>query len=148
MLKFKVNQRELQKAAAEIRKEWEEEVAERLIILFDRAIEFQWVQFRPEGYNDDTGQLRSSTGYILFHNGKIIHEKFELSHYGTDKAPGLKEGRDYAFAQLRPSKGFGAWFVAGMEYAGYVQAKAYSVLMHAEMEINKNFLKELDDIVL
>lgn len=146
MFKVKLKQGELNRFKKEVLQEWNDQVQAKLIALFDKALELQWVQFRPEGYNDDTGQLRSSTGYILFLDGKVIHEKFELSTYGTDRAPGLKEGRDYAFKFLRKSKGFGAVFVAGMDYAGYVQAKSFSVLIHAEMEIDKNLWRELDEI--
>lgn len=148
MIKFKLDTNELKRFTNEIIEEWESEVLQSLISICDEAIELQWVQFRPEGYNDQTGQLRSSTGYIIYHNGKIVKERFELSAYGTDKSPGLKAGKEYAFSILRESDGWGIIFVVGMEYASYVQGKGFSALKHAEVIFNKGFYESLDRIVL
>lgn len=104
---------------------------QRLIELCDERIELQREKVSPEGYNDQTGQLRSSVGYIIYRDGKIRHENFELAPYGTDKAPGLKAGRELALSQLRITEGWGVVLVAGMDHAGWVQAMGRSVLASA-----------------
>lgn len=94
---------------------------QRLIELCDERIEIQRAKVSPEGYNDQTGQLRSCVGYIIYRDGKIRHENFKLAPYGTDKAPGLKAGRDLALRQLRITHGWGVVMVAGMEYASWLE---------------------------
>jgi len=148
MIKLSIAKSEIDRLAAQVVAEWEEEVLDKMTALCDRAIEEQWLKFRPEGYNDQTGQLRSSTGYIIYHNGKVVREMFKQANYGTDKAPGLKAGREYAFGMRRESVAWGVLFVAGMEYASYVQGKGFSTLDTAEMIVEKNLLKELDSITL
>lgn len=148
MIKFKIEETELNRFADEVLKDWVDQVLQRLTMLCDDAIEQQWIQFRPQGYDDQTGQLRSSTGYIIYYNGKIMKERFELSPYGTDKYPGMKAGKEYAFSFLRESTGWGITFVAGMEYASYVQGKGFSTLKHAEVIFNKGFYAKLDSIVI
>jgi len=95
---------------------------QRLIELCDERIAIQRAKVSPEGYNDQTGQLRSSVGYIIYRDGKVLHENFELAPYGTDKAPGLKAGRDLALSQLRITQGWGVVMVAGMEYASWLES--------------------------
>ncbi len=95
---------------------------QRLVELCDERITLQRAKVSPEGYNDQTGQLRSSVGYIIYRDGKIRHENFELAPYGTDKAPGLKAGRERALSQLRITEGWGVVMVAGMEYASWLES--------------------------
>ena len=95
---------------------------QRLVELCDERISIQRAKVSPEGYNDQTGQLRSSVGYIIYRDGKIRHENFELAPYGTDKAPGLKAGRELALSQLRITEGWGVVMVAGMEYASWLES--------------------------
>lgn len=146
MISFKISESSLNKLREQIKESWESEVLAKLIKVCDKAIENQWAKFRPDGYDDQTGQLRSSTGYILYYNGKVMHDRFELANYGSDKAPGLKTGRDLAFAKLRESKGWGILFVAGMEYASYVQGKNFSVLSDAELILSEDLYRELNSI--
>lgn len=108
----------IQKQLAEI----DSQFLQRLIELCDERIEIQRAKVSPEGYNDQTGQLRSSVGYIIYRDGKIRHENFELAPYGTDKAPRLKAGRELAFSQLRITEGWGVVMVAGMEYASWLES--------------------------
>lgn len=97
-------------------------ILQRFIELCDERIQIQRNKISPEGYDDRTGQLRSSVGYLIYKNGKVVHENFKLSPYGTDKEPGIKEGRQLAFGQLRASEGWGIIMVAGMEYASWLES--------------------------
>ena len=63
-------------------------------------------------YQDQTGNLRSSIGYIIAKDGVIIQENVEC------KAEGVAQARNIAREVLRDnSKGFILIVVAGMEYA-------------------------------
>ena len=149
MIKISASQSSLKQLEKEIMKAMEDEVLNRLVKVCDKAIKLQWAKFRADGgYNDQTGQLRSSTGYIIYYNGKIMKERFELANYGTDRTPGLKEGRDYAFAKLREAYGWGILFVAGKEYASYVEGKNLSVLRDAELIISDELYSELNQILI
>lgn len=81
------------------------------------------------GFDDITGNLRSSIGFIIIYDGKIVNENFEASDTGTDKATGLGLGRSYAekIGKDYP-KGYALITVAGMEYAAAVEALNYDVI--------------------
>lgn len=116
--------------------------------VLERALAIQRAKMRQDGgYNDDTGQLRSSTGGIIYRDGKVLFEDFQLSPYGSDKAPGLKEGRDLAFAQLRVSKGWGITIVAGMEYASWVESRySLTVISEARKEVEKSLEQAFEEV--
>jgi hypothetical protein len=119
-------------------KKAEAETLEKFKMVLSEALDIQRATMRMDGgYDDQTGQLRSSTGGIIFKDGKVLFEDFELSPYGTDKAPGLKEGRELAYAQLRSSKGWGIILVAGKEYAGWVEGRGLTVITLAQGELEK-----------
>lgn len=118
-----------------------------------RALEIQRAKMRPEGYNDDTGQLRSSTGGMIYRDGTILHEDFQLAPYGTDKAPGLAEGREKALREVRlarasgDSQGWGITLVAGMEYASWVEkAHGLSVVEDALSEVERSLDQAFNEI--
>lgn len=74
-------------------------------------------------YQDQTGNLRSSIGYIIAKNGIIIQENIE------GKAEGRAHAKEVASEVLRESpKGFILIVVAGMEYAAAVESKGYDVI--------------------
>lgn len=116
--------------------------------VLERALAIQRAKMRQDGgYNDDTGQLRSSTGGIIYRDGKVLFEDFQLSPYGSDKAPGLKEGRDLALAELRESKGWGITLVAGKEYASWVESRhGLSVLTDAQLEVEKSLEQAFEEV--
>lgn len=131
---------EIEQVQKEMYDEVDRQTLEQFKLVLAEALKIQRAKMRMDGgYNDQTGQLRSSTGGIIYRDGKVLYEDFELSPYGTDKAPGMKEGREKAFAELRESRGWGITIVAGMEYASWVQSRhSLSVLIDAELEINKS----------
>lgn len=90
---------------------------------------------RLEGqYDDWTGNLRSSIGYVIVKDGKIIGKDFKLSEKdGTDKQTGKREGEQLAMDLVKTfSKGYVMIGVAGMKYAVFVEAmENKDVLTHA-----------------
>jgi len=74
-------------------------------------------------YQDQTGNLRSSIGYIIAKDGVIIQENVE------GKAEGRAQAKEIAREVLRENnKGFVLIGVAGMEYAAAVESKGYDVI--------------------
>ena len=86
-------------------------------------------------YLDQTGNLRSSIGYIISIDGEIIRQgEFNVVKDGKD---GTKSGEALAQALAKTSKGITLIVVAGMHYAIYVSAKGLDVLDSAYIELYK-----------
>ena len=83
-------------------------------------------------YKDQTGNLRSSVGYVLVVDGKVV----KSSSFETVKGGGQGSSEGKAYVQTLVSKfpqGIALIVVAGMNYASYVSAKGYNVLDTAEV---------------
>lgn len=97
-------------------------------------------------YTVQTGNLASSTGYIITYQGKELHTGgFEATPQGTKGgAEGIKTGKDFAkeVAKKYNGKGIQLVVVAGMHYARYVQNLGYDVLDTAELVAEK-LMKDL-----
>ncbi|MDR0207341.1 MAG: hypothetical protein LBI45_08820 [Bacteroidales bacterium] len=87
-------------------------------------------------YKDQTGNLRSSTGYVVVSDGNIVQAgNFQQIKRGSE---GTKDGESFArqIASQFP-KGICLIVVAGMKYATNVSAKGYNVLDSAELLADK-----------
>lgn len=88
-------------------------------------------------YTDRTGNLTNSIAYAVVKEGKIVT-------YGGENQPG--EGADTAlkvateYAASVPNT-FSLIVVAGMNYAAYVEAKGYNVILPAELKCRTDFPK-------
>ena len=80
-------------------------------------------------YNDITGNLRSSIGYVILQDGKQININFTEAGVGSDGATGVQIGLSFAelIAEEYP-KGLILICVAGMDYAAAVEAKGRDVI--------------------
>lgn len=90
---------------------------------------------RPQeaSWFDQSGNLRSSIGYVIVHNGKIIrYSDFNQVKQGTD---GVKEGKELAKELAKQfTTGYALIVVAGMNYAELVEAmENKNVLASAEL---------------
>lgn len=95
----------------------------------DRSPEASWI--------DQSGNLRSSIGYVIVFNGKIVHTSaFNSVKNGSD---GSKEGEALAKRLARNYRnGYALIVVAGMNYAAYVEAmESKVVLTSAELMAKK-----------
>ncbi len=83
-------------------------------------------------YTDRSKNLRSSVGYVISVDGKIVYQSsFEVM--GTDPT-GAKSGIQFAKEIVRQfPEGIVLIVVAGMNYAQYVSAKGYDVIDSAEL---------------
>lgn len=96
-------------------------------------------------YTDQTGNLRSSIGYIVVIDGKIVKcSPFEVVRNGEQ---GTKKGKAYAerLAKEFP-KGFALIVVAGENYASYVQKNGYDVLASADLKASAIVPQLLGDL--
>lgn len=87
-------------------------------------------------YKDDTGNLRSSLGYVIAVDGKIgFVSSFEVVEKGEQ---GAKDGIEYAkqLAREYPND-IVLIMVAGKNYASYVANRGYDVLDSAEILAKK-----------
>lgn len=99
------------------------------------------------GYIDQTGNLRSSIGFMVLKNGSVIHQGgFEMVKEGAEK--GVIEGKKFAGELIaRNSKGLVLVLVAGMNYAVRVETElSRNVIMSGELLAEKlvpQLMKEL-----
>lgn len=77
---------------------------------------------KEESWIDQTGNLRSSIGYVITHNGTVvIYSDFKQVKQGSE---GTKTGKDFALEIARRfANEYVLVVVAGMNYAEYVEAR-------------------------
>lgn len=85
-------------------------------------------------YLQQTGNLRSSIGYVITLDGKVVTESSFHPQPGSESgAEGADEGREYAHKVAGDLPGLAIVVVAGMKYATHVHHKGYDVLDSAEL---------------
>lgn len=83
-------------------------------------------------YRDRTANLRSSVGYVVLVDGRVVGGAFGQGGGGVHE--GETEGRRLAEEVAREfPRGIVLIVVAGMRYASYVAARGYDVLDSAEL---------------
>jgi hypothetical protein len=120
-----------------------------LNVLNFAALEFVNEARSKTTYQDRTGNLRSSIGYIILQNGQQIFQDFRQAEVpianpteGEQNRPkqiiqdGVQTGIDFAatIASEYP-KGIVLVCVAGMEYALYVEAKGFDVITESSLNL-------------
>ena len=98
-----------------------------------------------DSYKDQTGNLRSSIGYIITADGRVIKSSdFAIVKSGSQ---GAKDGLAYAKKVAKEfPQSVCLIVVAGMNYAAYVSAKGYDVLDSSELwadQMPESLLKKL-----
>ena len=103
-------------------------------------------------WNDRTGNLRSSVGYILSVDGQPMNmsgfERVDGPDREKSTEDGSESGRAYAqsLCSLYP-KGIALIVVAGMEYAAYVEAMENKVVLaQGEIEARKLVSEMLQEL--
>lgn len=92
-------------------------------------------------YEDRTGNLRNSVGYVIALDGEVMDSKFFASGNPQDDT-GIKKGMQMAQSISQQYKGLVLIGVAGMEYAAAVERKGYDVITGSVPEVQE-FLKEV-----
>lgn len=97
-------------------------------------------------WTDDTGNLRSSIGYIICEDGKPIEEgKFDRvdgPNRSKTTVDGTEVGKEYAYSLAGDTKGLALIVVAGMDYAVYVAGRGYDVLSSSQI-LAQNLIPKL-----
>ena len=101
------------------------------------------------GYTDQTGNLRSSIGFVVVKDGKIV-ERILADKVGDSK-PATREGMDNANAILERlaaehRSGICLIVVAGMNYAVYVEGRGRNVLTSSKLLAERMVPKMLTDL--
>ena len=106
---------------------WAEKNIQKFIQVLSRVGEKIVNEARLSGnYNDQTGNLRSSIGYVVAQDGLIVRRDYKATKGGED---GVQKGQSLAErAAAEHSKGIVLIVTAGMQYALYVEAMGYDVL--------------------
>ena len=100
-------------------------------------------------YQDRTGNLRSSVGYIILKDGELVDNNFELSEKGTERKPGLEQGKRFANQiSARFPRGWVLIGVAGMEYAFYVESMKNYRVIEGTIPKRKDFIDLFSEIEL
>lgn len=98
-------------------------------------------------YTDRTGNLRNSIGYVVVQGGQIVKSLFDGNTSATEgyqKGNGNAIGLAYATKiamELPANKTYLVW-VAGMEYASYVEANGYDVIQGSGNWLESRFEAE------
>ncbi len=123
---------DVQKKMDRAKQLFERTVIQRLRYLGEQCINIG----RERGsYIDQTGNLRSSIGYLVLKDGKLIDSGgFEQIKGKVDsEIKGSDVGKEFAEKLASNySEGFVLIVVAGMDYAAAVEAKGYDVLTSSE----------------
>lgn len=82
-------------------------------------------------YQNQTGNLRSSIGYVIVKDGAIITSNFQQAANGTE---GLETGKRIAATIASGMKGFALIGVAGMDYAVHVESKGFEVISSSGLQ--------------
>ena len=83
-----------------------------------------------QGFEDQTGNLRSSIGYVVFVDGVAVHSLYEEVKAGSI---GAKTGEALAHKVGQGTQGVCLVVTAGMNYALHVEARGRDVVTSAEL---------------
>lgn len=103
------------------------DVTNRMVRILRYCAEMAINEARLNGnYRDVTGNLRSSVGYTIIVDGKILEENY------SGNSEGISKGKSVARELLTQQPEIGLVIVAGMKYASQVESRGRNVLTSAE----------------
>lgn len=94
-------------------------------------------------YTDQSGNLTNSIGYVVVQNSTPVHFG-GLNQPGEGADAGLKLAMKLA---AETPNSFSLIIVAGMNYAAYVEAKGYNVILPAELKAKSDFPAAMNKLV-
>lgn len=97
-------------------------------------------------YNDITGNLRSSIGYVILYDGKPVHYGAPKQYSGKNGNGELGAAAAESFLQKLQSQfpwGIVLIVCAGMNYAAYVEYHKDKDVLHSAEQTAKKLLDEL-----
>lgn len=97
-------------------------------------------------YTDQTGNLRSSIGYVIYDNGAEIYQSFEARGMSTGGEEGVKKAMELASnVAIAYGEQLVAVVVAGMDYAVYVESKGLDVITGPWLQYRNYFDKYFNE---
>lgn len=96
-------------------------------------------------YTDQTGNLTNSIGYAVVHNNEIVYSSVDNGSGVADDSA-LQAAKEMA-QTIYGNNGYSLIIVAGMNYAAYVEAKGYNVILPAELKAKKDFINEIAKVL-
>lgn len=121
-------------------------VIQALSNLGDMCVKEARDRAQEESWFNQTGNLRSSVGYVVVAHGRIV----KSSDFGTvlQGSEGSRVGKALAEELAKKySSGYALIVVAGMHYAEYVEAKdSKSVLASAELLAHAEFYNVMEKL--
>ena len=126
-------------------KQYESKIRQVLINTLQYVGEQCVTEARENGnYKDQTGNLRSSIGYVIVEEGKIIKRSLPAQY--KDGKKGISTANKYLKEVGKRFTGTTLIVVAGMNYAAYVERNGYTVLKGAELLAEEQVPKLLKNI--
>lgn len=124
---------------------FEKEMTRRIVAMLSKLGEECANEARKNGsYRDDTGNLRSSVGYLIAVDGSVQKQSFTPIGNAKDGDTGVKKAEALAHDVVKNfPHDIVLILVAGMECASYVANRGYDVLDSAEMWAKKEAPKKL-----
>jgi len=109
---------------------------EKAIIFTLQSLGESLVSYAEDNHNytDRTGNLTNSIGYVVVQNKEVIING--IKQYGEAGSAAYKIAIKLA---SETSATFSLIIVAGMNYAAYVEAKGYNVILPAELKSKTDF---------
>ena len=96
------------------------------------------------GFEDQTGNLRSSIGYAVFVDGVAVHSFYEEVTGGTE---GANAGQRLSEKIGEGSSGVCLVVTAGMNYATYVESRGRDVIASAEQLAKRELPRMLEKLI-
>ncbi len=96
------------------------------------------------GFEDQTGNLRSSIGYVVFVDGVAVHSFYEEVKGGAE---GAKAGQRLSAKIGEGSSGVCLVVTAGMNYATYVESRGRDVIASAEQLAKRELPRMLEKLI-
>lgn len=95
-------------------------------------------------YKDQTGNLRSSKGYVILKNGEQIYENFKTQKGGKKGVDEAKKIVNEAIANF--PRGYVIIGVAGMDYAAAVESKGLDVITGSSKVAEADLKKAITEL--
>lgn len=99
---------------------------------------------KEQGFEDQTGNLRSSIGYAVFVDGVAVHSFYEEIKGG---AVGAKVGQELSVKIGERTNGVCLVVTAGMNYALHVESRGRDVIASAEQMAERELPRMLEKLV-
>lgn len=125
----------------------------RLQLLGEKCITYARNLPPEKGFNNQTGNLRSSMGYMVFVDGVAVHTSTFEQVPSVNNPPegtqynGSETGKNLCASIGKDTEGVALVCVAGMNYALYVESKGRDVLTGAENLAKEELPKMMEQLV-